>query len=59
MDRAASLPMRINLGSGLHLLVDPIGSRITFLSQAVFPDRNAAVVLEVGAQLQMSFVSLR
>lgn len=52
-------PRRINLSSGLQLMVDPIGSRNTFLSQAVFPDRNAVVVLEVGAQLQMSFVSLR
>jgi hypothetical protein len=52
-------PRWINLTSGLQLLVDPIGSRNTFLSQAVFLDRNAVVVLEVGAQLQMSFVSLR
>ena len=59
MDRAAPLPMRINMASGPQLLVDPIGSRNTFLSKAVFPDRNAVVVLEVGARLLMSFVSLR
>ena len=52
-------PRHINLTSGLQLLVDPIGSRNMFLSEAIFPDRNAVVVLEVGAQLQMSFVSLQ
>jgi hypothetical protein len=52
-------PRRVNLSSGLQLRVDPIGSTRTFLSQAVFPDRGAVVVLEVGAQLEMSFVSLR
>jgi len=52
-------PRRINLSSGLQFMVRPIGSRNTFLSQSVFPDRNAVVVLEVGSQIQMSFVSLR
>jgi hypothetical protein len=52
-------PRRVNLSSGLQLRVDPIGSPRTFLSQAVFPDRDAVVVLEVGSQLDMSFVSLR
>jgi len=52
-------PRRVNLSSGLQLRVDPIGSTRTFLSQAVFPDRDAVVVLEVGSQLEMSFVSLR
>jgi hypothetical protein len=52
-------PRRINLSSGLQLMVRPIGSRNTFLSQSVFPDPRAVVVLEVGSQIQMSFVSLR
>jgi hypothetical protein len=52
-------PRTVNLTSGLQLFVDPIGSRTTFLSQTLFPDRDAVVILEVGAQLDMSFVSLR
>jgi hypothetical protein len=52
-------PRRVNMTTGLQLLVDPIGSTRVFLSQAVFPDRDAVVVLQVGAELEMSFVSLR
>ncbi len=52
-------PRAINIVSGLQLLVDPIGSRRVFLSEAVYPGPGAVVVLQVGAELDMSFVSLR
>jgi len=52
-------PRKVNLASGLRLLVDPIGSTRVFLSETVFPDRGAVVVLQVGAELSMSHVSLR
>ncbi len=46
-------------GSTLRLLVDPLGSGRTFLSDEVFPGRGAVVVLNVASVLQMSYVTLR
>jgi hypothetical protein len=52
-------PQKVSMASGLRLRVDPLGSTRNYLSQIVFPDRAATVLLVVGAELQVSYVTIR
>ena len=52
-------PTRIHMVSGLQLRVDPIGSNRNYLSPVLFVDRRSTVVLEVGSELEMSYVTIR
>ena len=52
-------PRRIQMVSGLQLRVDPLGSSRSYLSPTLFIDSRASLHLEVAAELEMSFVTVR
>jgi hypothetical protein len=52
-------PRKLSVASGLQIQVDPLGSTRVFLSQRLFPDRDASILLFVGAELELSYVTIR
>jgi len=50
---------RLTGASGLRLRADPIGSRERYMSDEVMVSAGGHVVLEIGAELRMSHISLR
>ena len=52
-------PQRIPMASGLRFRVDPIGSNRNYLSPRVYPDGATTVVLNVGSELEQSYITVR
>lgn len=50
---------RVAAAWGLRVRVEPIGSRESYTSDEVMVSAGAHVVLEIGAELSMSHISLR
>lgn len=52
-------PRKISMASGLQIQVDPLGSSRVFLSERLFPDSEASILLFVAAELELSYVTIR
>jgi len=52
-------PDQISPSRGLMLMADPIGSRSTFVSEAVTADPGSWVVLNISPNLAQSYITMR